>query len=83
MSLRTLAVACALIGSVMASATTVFAEPLASQRIIRTVAREAGVDVAVLDPIEGLAADRLEAGEDYPSVMRANLAVLRKALGCR
>lgn len=64
-------------------ATTVFAEPLVSHRIIRTVAREAQVDVATLDPIEGLSGKRLAAGEDYVSVMRENLAALRKALGCR
>ena len=60
-----------------------FAEPLVSDRLAETVAREAGVDVAVLDPVEGLSQERLDAGEDYLSVMRANLAVLRKALGCR
>jgi zinc transport system substrate-binding protein len=64
-------------------ATTVFTEPLVSDRIARTVAREAGAEVQTLDPIEGLAADRVEAGADYPSVMRSNLAALREALGCR
>jgi zinc transport system substrate-binding protein len=64
-------------------ATTVFTEPLASDRVARTVAREAGVDVRTLDPIEGLSAERSRAGEDYLSVMRANLAVLREVLGCR
>lgn len=64
-------------------ATTVFAEPLVSGRLAETVAREAGVDVAVLDPIEGLSQARLDAGEDYLSVMRANLLTLREALGCR
>ncbi len=39
--------------------------------------------MAILDPIEGLSQERLAAGEDYLSVMRANLAALRKALGCR
>ena len=73
-----------LIGDVRESgATTVFAEPLVSRRLAETVAREAGVDVAVLDPVEGLSQDRLDAGEDYVSVMRENLAALRKALGCR
>lgn len=66
-----------------AGATTVFAEPLVSDRVAETVAREAGVEVATLDPIEGLSEERLEAGEDYLSVMRANLAALREALGCR
>jgi zinc transport system substrate-binding protein len=63
--------------------TTVFAEPLVSDRLAETVAREADAQVAVLDPVEGLSHERLDAGEDYLSVMRANLAVLRKALGCR
>lgn len=64
-------------------ATTVFAEPLQSHRVADTVAREAGVRVAILDPLEGLSEHRLEAGEDYLSVMRANLEALREALGCR
>lgn len=64
-------------------ATTVFFETLVSPRIAETVAREANVDTAVLDPLEGLSAEKLAAGEDYFSVMRANLAALRTALGCR
>ena len=73
-----------LIDDVRASgATTVFAEPLVSDRVAQTVAREAGADVAVLDPLEGLSDDRLADGEDYLSVMRTNLVVLREALGCR
>lgn len=64
-------------------ATTVFAEPLVSDRLARTVARETGATVAILDPIEGLSEERLAAGDDYLSVMRENLATLRKALGCR
>jgi zinc transport system substrate-binding protein len=73
-----------LIDDVRASgATTVFAEPLISSRVAETVAREAGARVATLDPIEGLSQERLDAGEDYLSVMRSNLAALRAALGCR
>jgi len=64
-------------------ATTVFAEPLISDGLAQTVAREAGVEVSTLDPIEGLSKERLEAGEDYLTVMRANLDALRGALGCR
>jgi zinc transport system substrate-binding protein len=64
-------------------ATTVFVEPLVSDRLARAVARGAGVGVATLDPIEGLSKERLEAGEDYLSVMRSNLVALRRALGCR
>ena len=64
-------------------ATTVFFETLVSPKLARTVAREAGVETAVLNPLEGLTDDEIAAGEDYFSVMRSNLASLRKALGCR
>jgi zinc transport system substrate-binding protein len=64
-------------------ATTVFAEPLASQRVARTVSRETGATVAVLDPLEGLTPRAVARGADYFTVMRANLAALRKGLACR
>jgi zinc transport system substrate-binding protein len=64
-------------------ATTVFSEPLASPALADTVAREAGVATAVLDPLEGLTADEADGGADYFSVMEKNLEVLRTALGCR
>jgi zinc transport system substrate-binding protein len=64
-------------------ATTVFAEPLASPRVARTVSRETAAAVAVLDPLEGLTPRALARGADYFTVMRANLAALRKGLGCR
>jgi zinc transport system substrate-binding protein len=65
-----------------AGATTVFFETLVSPRLAETVAREAGATTAVLDPLEGLADGDLADGADYFSVMRDNLASLRKALGC-
>lgn len=61
---------------------TIFTEELASPEVAETLAREAGVGTAVLDPVEGLSVERQEAGEDYGSVMRRNLAALRSALGC-
>jgi zinc transport system substrate-binding protein len=64
-------------------ATTVFFESLVSPKLAQTVAREARASTAVLDPIEGLTKDEVSAGADYLSVMRRNLATLRKALGCR
>jgi zinc transport system substrate-binding protein len=63
--------------------TTIFTEVLVSPRVAETLAREAGVETAVLDPIEGIPDDRLAAGETYLSVMDDNLAALRAALGCR
>ena len=64
-------------------ATTVFFETLVSPRLAETVARETGAGTAVLNPIEGLTSEQAEAGEDYLSLMRDNLAGLREALGCR
>jgi zinc transport system substrate-binding protein len=63
--------------------TTVFTETLVSPEIAETVAREAGVETADLNPLEGLTEDEVERGEDYFSVMRANLAALREGLECR
>jgi zinc transport system substrate-binding protein len=64
-------------------ATTVFAETLVSPELAETVAREAGAEIAVLNPLEGLTEEEQEAGADYFSVMRDNLAALRSGLGCR
>ncbi|MGC5021888.1 metal ABC transporter substrate-binding protein [Micromonospora sp. DT47] len=60
-------------------ASTIFFETLVSPKVAETIAAEVGAKTAVLDPIEGLSGDR---GGDYLSVMRANLATLRTALGC-
>jgi zinc transport system substrate-binding protein len=62
--------------------TTVFYETLVSPDVAETLAREADVDTAVLNPIEGLTDEQVGAGADYASVMRENLAALRDALGC-
>jgi len=64
-------------------ATTIFFETLVSPDLAETVARETGAAVAVLDPLEGLAEERTAEGADYFTVMRENLAALRRALGCR
>jgi zinc transport system substrate-binding protein len=60
--------------------TTIFTEELVSPKVAETLAREAGVKTAVLNTIEGVAQ---EGRQDYFSLMRENLAVLRTALGCR
>ena len=64
-------------------ATTVFFETLLSPRIADTVAGETHTKTAVFNPIEGLTPAQAAQGEDYFSLMRANLSALRKALGCR
>jgi zinc transport system substrate-binding protein len=61
--------------------TTVFTETLLDPSVAETLADEAGVEVGVLDPLEGLSDATAE--EDYFSLMRANLTTLTEANGCR
>jgi zinc transport system substrate-binding protein len=63
--------------------TTIFHETLVSPKVAESLAREAGVRTAVLDPIEGLTDADAKAGRTYVSAMRENLSALRQALGCR
>ncbi|MGH3051498.1 MAG: metal ABC transporter substrate-binding protein [Gaiellaceae bacterium] len=63
--------------------TTIYFETLVSPEVAETVAREVGAETAVLDPLEGLSDEDLADGEDYFSVMRANLRALQEGLGCR
>ncbi len=60
----------------------IFFEPLASRKIAQTIARETGAGVLELNPLEGLTKEEEAAGKDYISVMRSNLANMRKALQC-
>ena len=60
--------------------TTVYTETLVDPSIAETVAAEAGVQTAVLDPVEGLTDE--SAGDDYLAVMRANLATLQEGQAC-
>jgi zinc transport system substrate-binding protein len=60
--------------------TTVFSEVLGSKKYADTMAGDLGITTAVLDPIEGLADSGT--GQDYLSLMRANLSALRQANGC-
>jgi zinc transport system substrate-binding protein len=60
--------------------TTVFSETLASPKMADVLAHDLGLRSAVLDPIEGIAQG---SGGDYVSIMRANLAALQQANGCK
>lgn len=60
--------------------TTVFSERLASPRLAQSLADDLGVRTAVLDPLEGLS--DATAGEDYLTLMYANLTALQEANGC-
>lgn len=58
---------------------TVYTETLLSGAVARTLADATGAQTAVLDPLEGLAADT---SGDYLSIMQTNLATLRQGQGC-
>jgi zinc transport system substrate-binding protein len=58
----------------------IFFEELISPKVAETIAAETGAVTAVLNPIGGLTGEQAAAGEDYFSMMRKNLAELKKAL---
>jgi zinc transport system substrate-binding protein len=60
--------------------TTVFSETLASRKMAEVLSHDLGLSSAVLDPIEGVAEG---SKADYVSIMRANLAALQQANGCK
>lgn len=60
----------------------VFYEELVPRDFADTLAEEADVATAVLNPLEGLTQKQAAAGEDYVSVMRKNLVTLITALDC-
>jgi len=60
--------------------TTIFTEELVSPAIAKTVADEAGVKTATLDPIEGLSDETKD--ETYLTLMERNLEAIKKANSC-
>lgn len=62
--------------------TTIFFEENLPSDLSRTVADEIGASTAVLDTLESPSQAALDTGEDYDSLMRENLVVLREGLRC-
>ncbi len=60
----------------------VLVEPVLSQTLVETVARETGTELLPITPIESVTPEELEAHGDYFGLMRNNLASLRLALEC-
>jgi zinc transport system substrate-binding protein len=58
----------------------IFFETLVSPKLSETIAKEAGAQTLVLNPIEGLSADQIKQGENYFTIMRENLNNLKLAL---
>jgi zinc transport system substrate-binding protein len=61
----------------------IFFETLASPKLAETVAKEAGIQTSVLNPVEGLTPEEVSAGKDYLSIMGENLHNLEQALQCQ
>lgn len=55
----------------------IYFEENVSSKVAQTLAAEVGVKTAVLNPLESLTRDQMAKGDDYFSVMRANLKALR------
>lgn len=60
----------------------IFFESLVSPKLSETIANEIGAKTLVLDPIEGISDDNIRRGENYFTIMRANLKNLQEALVC-
>lgn len=60
----------------------VFFETLANQKLSETIAREAGAQTLVLNPIEGLTEEEEADGKDYIALMEENLKNLATAHEC-
>ena len=59
---------------------TIFYETLVSPAVAQAIADDLGLATDVLDPVEGITSQ--SRGQDYLSVMYANLSALRKAGSC-
>ncbi len=58
----------------------IFLETLASPATAEVLAREADLEILILNPLEGLTREEQQRGEDYFSLMKKNLDNLEKAL---
>lgn len=60
----------------------IFFETVASPKFSELIAREIGGGTLALNPLESLTPDEVQSGEDYVSIMEANLSNLKKAMSC-
>jgi zinc transport system substrate-binding protein len=59
---------------------TIFFEELVSPKMANVIADEIGADTAVLNPVEGLTQEQIDAGEDYFSIMKINIDTLEQTM---
>lgn len=61
----------------------IYFETLVSPKLSETIANEVGAQTLVFNPLEGLTQEEIDAGADYLSVMRTNLANLETGMLCQ
>lgn len=62
---------------------TVFFEEFASDKVAKTIAREANIKTDALRPIENITLDESRKNIGYIDIMRSNLAKLKGAMDCK
>jgi len=61
----------------------IYAETLTSPRVASVIAKEAGIRILVLNPLEGLTDQELKQGKEYLSIMDENVRNLVQGFECR
>ena len=62
---------------------TIFFESFASDKAIKSIAKEAKVKVDMLQPLGNITADEAKANLSYEDIMRKNLQKISQALECK
>lgn len=62
--------------------TTIYTETLVSSAYAETISEETGATLMVLNPLEGLTAEDVAAGENYFSIMKRNFGNLKAGFVC-
>ncbi|MGG5359583.1 MULTISPECIES: metal ABC transporter substrate-binding protein [unclassified Enterococcus] len=58
----------------------IYFEENASSKVAETLAKETGVELKVLNPLESLTSEQMEAGETYITIMEQNLEALKASI---
>ncbi|WP_138204976.1 metal ABC transporter substrate-binding protein [Haloimpatiens lingqiaonensis] len=58
----------------------IFSEELLSPKVAEAISKETGTKIAILNPLEGIKDEDMNAGKEYFSIMNDNLEILKKAL---
>ncbi|WP_297441100.1 metal ABC transporter substrate-binding protein [Sulfurimonas sp.] len=62
---------------------TIFFENFVNDKLIKSIAHDAGISFDVFEPLGNITADEAKAGKSYEDIMYENLKKLRKALQCQ